>query len=135
LFRFLQSHAQADFERLEAVFHEVTCLIISEGPLQTTSKPIHVLPLLPRIGEDAAYEELLDALLGSLLGAMHNHKLTEFVRSLGAQKLVLSEIKDGMFVATLRRLNEALELKPNIVGLGVNLNAIMQRLLEPSERR
>jgi len=134
LFRFLQVHAPTDFGRLEALFHEVTCLVISEGALQTTSKPVHVLPLLPRDEGTLGQSQLLDALLGSLLRAMRNHQLTEFVHSLGAERVALSEIKDGMLVATLRRLNEALELKPNVAGVGLNLNAIIQRFLGPSQR-
>lgn len=65
---------------------------------------------------------------------MRRHQLSEFVQSLGAERLALAEIKDGMLVATLRKLNEALELKPNIAGVGLNLNAVIQRFLGPSER-
>lgn len=134
LFQFLQSHAPKDFGRLEQLFHEITCLVISAGALQTTRKPVHVLPLLQRneIGTDQS--QFVDSLLGALLRAMSKGRLSDFVQSLGAEHLVLTEIKDGMWVVTLRKLNEALELKPNIAGVGLNLNAIIQRFLGPSER-
>lgn len=134
LFQFLQTHAQSDFGRLEGLFHEVTCLVISEGALQTTSKPVHVLPLMPRDAQSSEQAQLLDALLVSLLRALRKHQLPEFLQSLGAERMALTDIKDGILVATLRRLNEALELKPNIAGLGLNLNAVIQRMLGPSQR-
>jgi hypothetical protein len=134
MFQFFQSHAPTDFGRLEALFHEVTCLVISEGALQTTSKPVYVLPLLPSGEGGADQSQLIDALLGALLRAMSNDQLSAFVQSLGAERLVLTEIRGGLLVATLRRLNEALELKPNIAGLGLNLNAIIQGFLGPAER-
>jgi hypothetical protein len=134
LFQFLQRHAPADFGRLETLFHEVTCLIISEGALQTTANPIHVLPLMLRNAQSSEQAQLLDALLVSLLRAMRQHQLPRFLQSLGAERLALTEIRNGMLVATLRHLNEALELKPNVAGLGLNLNAIIQRALGPSQR-
>jgi hypothetical protein len=134
LFQFLQIQAPNDFGRLEALFHEVTCLVISEGALQTTNKPVHVLPLRQR--DVVAFEQpqFVDSLLAALLVAMRKDRLSEFVQSLGAERLTLNEIQDGMLVATLRRLNEALELKPNVAGVGLNLNAVIQRFLGPSER-
>ena len=37
-------------------------------------------------------------------------------------------------LGTLRHLNQVLELKPNAAGLGVNLNAVLERLLGPARR-
>lgn len=134
LYRFLRNHAPADFDRMEALFLKATCLIVSDGALQTTTEPVHVLPLMlggapPR--EDAP---LVDKLLECLLAAMREHRLTEFMQSLGAERVTLTEIKGGMFVATLRSLNDVLELKPNLAGLGLNLNAVIQQALGPKQR-
>ena len=75
LLQFLQAHAWADFERLESLFHEVTCLVIAEGALQSTSKPVHVLPVMPHDAQGSEQTELLEALLVSLLRAMREHQL------------------------------------------------------------
>jgi hypothetical protein len=134
LFQFLQMHAPKDFARLERLFHEATCLLISEGALQITNKPIHVLPLMLSSAEGSDRSELADALLSSLLKALKEHRLSEFVQSLGVEQIALSEVDGRMLVATLRRLNEWMELKPNIAGMGLNLNAVIQSTLGPSQR-
>ena len=134
LFQFLQTHANSDFSRLETLFHEATCLLISEGSLQTTKTQVFVIPLVECEAPAPGQRPLIDQLLASLLRAMRSHALAEFCSSLGAREMKLTEISGGLIVATLRKMNEALELKPNIAGLGVNLNAILQRILGPSER-
>jgi hypothetical protein len=134
LFQFLQTHAPNDFWRLEALFHEVTCLVISEGALQATNKLVHILPLRQRDSVGPEQPQFVDSLLAALLVAMRKDRLFEFVQSLGAEGIALTEIKDGMLVATLRKLNDALELKPNVAGVGLNLNAVIQRYLGPPER-
>jgi hypothetical protein len=134
LYTFFQSHAREDFDRLEILFREATCIIVGEGALQTTDKPIHILPLL--YCDERAQDQLptLTALMDALIQAMANGKLADFVRSLGAEEIKLGEVKRGMLIATLRRMNEALELKPNLAGLGVNLNAVIDRFLGHPER-
>lgn len=134
LFKFLQLHASANFGRLESMFHEATCLVISEGALQTTTKPIYVLPLLLPTTDEPEQAGLADALLSSLVGALKANQLRDFVRSLGAEQIELSNISGGMLVATLRHAIEVLELKPNIAGMGLNLNAAIQKALGPSQR-
>lgn len=135
LFKFLQVHAPADLGRLESMFHEATCLVVSEGALQTTEKPIYVLPLMLPHAQEPEQSELVDALLASLLNALKAHQLGEFVVSLGAERIQLANINGGMFVATLRHANEMLELKPNIAGMGLNLNAVIQKALGPPQRQ
>jgi hypothetical protein len=134
LFEFLQMHAAANLGRLESMFHEATCLVISEGALQTTTKPIYVLPLLLPTTDKAEQAAFADALLSSLLSALKANQLRDFVKSLGAEQIELSNISGGMLVSTLRHANDVLELKPNIAGMGLNLNAAIQKALGPSQR-
>jgi hypothetical protein len=134
LYQFLQLHASADFERLEKLFHEATCLLVSEGALQTTDRPVYVLPLMLPAASNPEQLKFSDALLGSLLQAMKQHQLSEFVHQLGAEEIELSNIKGGMVIATLRWLNNVLELKPNVAGLGVNLNAAVNDALGLPQR-
>ncbi|WP_305633042.1 hypothetical protein [Methyloversatilis sp.] len=134
LYTFLKTHVSENFVRLASMFHEATCLVISEGALQATTKPIYVLPLLLRGADEPEHSELADALLTSLLSALKSNQLGSFVSSLGAEKVELSNMKGGMLVATLRHANDVLELKPNIAGMGLNLNAAIQKALGPSQR-
>lgn len=132
--QFLQRNAGDNFVAIEHLFHEVTCLIVSEDSLQATRAPVHVIPLLEQAADGSSRSEFLDALITSLLNSMRTGNVSEFCRSLGARELALSEIGGGMVVATLRHLNEALELKPNFAGLGLNINAIIERALGPAKR-
>lgn len=68
------------------------------------------------------------------LSAMRSHRVSDYCRALGAQGLELSELKAGLLVTTLRRLNEVLELKPGVAGIGVNLNAVIERIIGPAAR-
>lgn len=134
LYNFLNKHAGGNFGRLEELFHSVTCLIIAEGALQTTRKPIYVLPLIHRDGSRQWLKEFLDSLLGALIDAMRLGEVGRLIASFGAVQFSLAEISGGMIVSTLRSINAALELKPNIAGVGINLNEIIARSLGPEER-
>jgi len=131
--QFLRVHAQFVFYQLQETLMQVTCLLASEGALQETTKQLYVLPLLER-HEDEKEQPLLEPLLTGLLTAMREHRLAEWCRSLGAIELRLDEIKGGVLVATLRYVNDVLELKPGIAGLGVNINAIIEKSLGPLQR-
>jgi hypothetical protein len=65
---------------------------------------------------------------------MQHRKIGEYCRSLGAEQIDLSELKSGLVVTNLRRLNQALELKPGVEGLGLNLNALIEQALGPPAR-
>jgi hypothetical protein len=133
LYQFLEKNAGENFGAIEHLFHEFTCLIVSRDSLQTTTKTVHVIPLLEQ-NPGSSRGEYLDQLLTALLNAMRTGDVAEFCRSLGAQELALSDIRGGMVVATLRHLNQALELKPNVAGIGLNINAIIERILGPAKR-
>jgi hypothetical protein len=134
LVQFLQKHAPSDLRRLEKLFLEVSSLIISEGTLQTTTSQVFVIPLIPRGEDGITSQPLLAKLVDGLLATMHQHTVREFLLSLGAESIELSEIKGGMLIAKLRYLNEILELKPSFAGLGVNLNRVIERILGPAVR-
>jgi hypothetical protein len=134
LYKFLQKHAGENFSRIEDLFHNVTCLVVSEGALQTTRQPVYVLPLILKGGSREWLSEFLDSLLGGLIDAMRRGQVESLVRSFGSVQLPLAEISGGMFVSTLRWINSALELKLNIAGIGVNLNEKISRLIGPEAR-
>lgn len=131
LFNFLADHTD-QLGPLENLFHEATCLVICEGALQTTDKPVFILPL--RLPDDAD-PAFADALLSALLNAMREHRLSEFVDSLGALSVELKGKKGGMFVSNLRAANQILGLKPGIFGFSVNLNALVDKYLGPEQRK
>lgn len=134
LYKFLSQHAEVEFATLENLFHEVSCLIISRGALQQTSEKVFVLPLVDRLNTARENKPLIDTLLQLLLSSMRSGTIEGLCTSLGARNVHLSNIRDGLVIATLRQINEVLELKPNVAGLGVNLNAILQKVLGPNIR-
>lgn len=61
-------------------------------------------------------------------------RLDDLVSSLGAHELQLTAAGGGFFVVNLRRLNKVVELKPNVAGVGLNLNAMVESWLPPEAR-
>jgi len=133
LFRFLTQNLTSDFLAIEGILRSTTCLIISEGHLTKTNKPVYLIPIATHEANEDAHE-LIEVLLSMIAEALRNNQLKQLVSSLGAQELELSATGGGFLVCNLRRLNNMLELKPNVAGLGVNLNAIIEASLPPETR-
>jgi hypothetical protein len=136
LTQFLSRHAGAAFGPLERLFHEVSCLVVSRGALQNTSEQVYVVPLLTNGGSEGDSDStvVLDAILEGLLNAMHDNRVVEFLTNLHATPIELSDIRQGMLITTLRHVNQYLQLQPNFYGLGVNLNAVVERIVGPAVR-
>ncbi len=133
LYQFLSHNLACDLGAVERVLHSVTCLVISEGHLAQTQKPVYLIPIaIPE--ESALVHELITALIKMIANALRTNQLQELVTSLGAHKFEPTAVGGGFFVCNLRRLNKVLELKPNVAGLGVNLNAAIEALLPPETR-
>lgn len=133
LYQFLMKNVSENFGAVESVLHSATSLVISEGHLSTTNKPVYLLPLSPPEESEAAHE-MITTLLNMLAISIREDRVREFVVKLGAIELGLTKAGGGFVVCTLREMNKMLELKPNVAGLGVNLNAIVEKLLPPEAR-
>ncbi|MCI5228283.1 MAG: hypothetical protein D3918_16920, partial [Candidatus Electrothrix sp. AX2] len=66
-----------------------------------------------------------------LLGAVHPDNEQEGERMRVA---VQADKKEGRLKALVRRVNERTELKPNVAGMGVNLNALIDDWLNKKEK-
>lgn len=134
LYQFLSRNMTDGFGTAESILRSVTCLVISEGHLAYTQQPVYLMPLATP--EESEYaQELIATLLEMIAGALRANQLEDLVRSLGAHELKLAAAGGGFFVVNLRRLNKMLELKPNVAGLGLNLNAVVESLLPPEARQ
>jgi hypothetical protein len=113
-----------------------TTLVISRGDIRTTSQPLILVPLsLAGImdgveGDDAALEEFMERVFRSVCDAIREGKLDELVTSLGAAHVPLKPLRAGILLTTLKRANEVLDLKPNLLGFGININAIVDSWLK-----
>ena len=132
LYQFLKRNV-TDFGAVEKLLYSATCLVISEGHLAHTQSAVYILPLsLPESSPEA--HDMIDTLLRMLGDALQTERLEEFVNELGAVQVGLSAVGGGVLVCTLRRLNAVLELKPNFAGLGLNLNAAIEKVLPQGTR-
>ena len=133
LYQFLMKNVAENFGAIESVLHSATCLVISEGHLSRTDRPVYLLPVsLPE--ESEAAHEMITTLLNMLAASIKEGQVRSLVTSLGAIELGLTKAGGGLVVCTLREINKMLELKPNVAGLGINLNAIVEKLLPPEAR-
>lgn len=128
LYQFLSDNLSSGFGEVESLLHSVTCLVVSEGHLAHTQKPVYLIPVATSEECDGAHE-LITTLITMIAKALRSNQLQELVGSLGAHRLELTATGGGFFVCNLRRLNKVLELKPNVAGVGLNLNAVIEALL------
>lgn len=133
LYQFLMKNVAESFGAIGSVLRSATCLVISEGHLSRTDKPVYLLPLAPPEGSEAAHE-MITSLLNMLAASIMDDRVRSFVGSLGAIELGLTKAGGGLIVCTLREINKVLELKPNVAGLGLNLNVIIEKCLPPEAR-
>lgn len=134
LYGFLIKNTGKNFSAIEKLLKEATCLLISEGHLTITEKPVYLLPIATRKQDHDDARQATKTLINLIAKAVSNGSLDKFVESLGAQKIELSSISNGMFICTLKHLNNSLELKPNLNDLGININAIIEKLLLKQKR-
>lgn len=133
LYRFLSKNLASGFGAVEGILYSTTCLVISEGHLANTDKPVYLIPIATPEATEGA-RELIITLPDMIAESLRNSQLKQLVSSLGAQELELSSTGGGFWVCNLRRLNNMLELKPNVAGLGVNLNALIEASLPAAVR-
>lgn len=131
LYLFLSRHLKGGFSEVERVLLDFTCLIISDGHLAHTQRPVFLIPLA---SQNEASEEFVESMLTKVANALTTGSLTQLMKNLGATEFQLSEIKGGFWICTLRKANEVLHLKPNVAGFGINLNAAIEQILGPSQR-
>jgi hypothetical protein len=109
-----------------------TSLIISKGDIRKTNSPLILVPL-GEMGGDADSDEFMGEVFEAVCEAIRDGRVDELIEELGAVHVPLRPFKPGMKVATLRRWNEVLDLKPNLVGIGFNLNAAIEHYLDDLE--
>lgn len=131
LYDFLAKHVSDG--QVESVLLSVPCLVISEGHLSRTNRPVYILSL-PSADDSDALREIISTLLYELALAIDEARLADFASSRGAVQVGLSPVGGGIVVCTVREANKLLELKPNIAGVGINLNAVVEKWLGPESR-
>lgn len=109
-----------------------TSLVISKGDIRKTNSPLILVPL-GEIGGDADSDQFMGAVFAAVCKAVRDGRIDELIENLGAVHVPLRPFKPGMKVATLRRWNEVLDLKPNFAGIGLNLNAGIEHYLDDLE--
>lgn len=109
-----------------------TSLIISKGDIRKTNSPLILVPL-GEMGGDGDSDEFMGAVFKAVCESIRDGRVDELIEALGAVDVPLRPFKPGMKVATLRRWNEVLELKPNLAGIGFNLNATIEHYLDDLE--
>ena len=127
--------AQAISELLE----QTTCLLVAKKDIRSSNAPLLLIPLAPAPESDepegkADTEKFLDELIQSVVAKVRDGTIMEHAHALGARRFELKSVRNGVVITTLRRANEVLELKPNLAGIGLNLNAMIEKALGEGRR-
>ena len=112
----------------------VSALVISKGVIQQTDSDVFVVPLARANQSASEAGTFLNELIDGLVTAMRSDTVGNYCRSLGCETIPLKGLKGGLLVTTLRKANQYFELKPNLAGMGVNLNAAIERFVGPPSR-
>ena len=129
VFQFLSAHLlEQDFCSVEGLLHSATCLLISEGSLLKTQNAVYLIPVAQGI-EKEAVKDRISALISEIAKALTDNRLQKVMSSSDARELQLKNSRGRLWVS---ELNESLELKPNIFGIGINLNKLIKKLF-PSQ--
>jgi hypothetical protein len=118
-------------ESLEQALLRLVTLIISKGDILTTKEPIYAIPINVIDSDPNVRNQFMNILMGRILDAVRGDSVAELVEQLGFHTVPLLDDRAGMFFSTLRYLNNVLELKPNVAGIGMNINKILDRFLAP----
>ncbi|WP_415401734.1 hypothetical protein [Tateyamaria sp. SN3-11] len=120
-------------EQTTAFLDEGLFLFVSEGHPLTTMKPVFVFPLTQADEHSDDAVGYMAAIVDRVIGAIRSDEFSDLVAEKSPDSYSM-HYGGGLFFQFLTRLNETLELKPNIIGLGVNFNEIIQAKLESYKR-
>ena len=132
VYRFLADNLKSNYGAVEGLLHETTSLLISEGSLSETQTSLYLIPVATNSEQGDA--TVAAALIQRIGAALRENRLQEFIRCLGARELQLEAIGGGFIVCTLRQINDVFVLQPNLAGIGVNINAVIEKFLPPETR-
>jgi hypothetical protein len=121
-----------EFYHIRRLLEDTPCLLISEGHLAKTDKPICLVPVV--VPGMELNKEFLETLLNEIADAIQRGRLHEFLKSLGVSQYVLKASNGNFWVCMLRNLNKLIELKPGLAGVAININEMIERLLPPDTR-
>jgi hypothetical protein len=138
--RWINEDANRNGNAVQPILHllaKTTCLLIARGDLRTTNAPILLIPLAPadQFSEgDKSGHRFIKKLMDSVMKHVKSGTIFEYANTLGVQQFELKSVPNGLMVTTLRHLNEVADLKPNIAGIGLNFNALIERLIKKEIR-
>ncbi len=119
----------------QELFSNALSCVLSRGALSVTQNRVLVFPLA--VGEEVNTDDaasLAGHLVIEIISAIESDEVERLAQRLGSQEI---ELEGGLSVAltTLSDMNSVIELKPNIAGIGVNLNASIDSFLDKFRRR
>jgi hypothetical protein len=126
-------------QAITKLLDQTTCLLVAKKDIRKSNAPVLLIPLAPTPkGDKPASKDDTEKFLGTLIEAVvekvRNGTIMEFGDKLGAKRIKLKRIGSGVVITTLRHANDVLELKPNLAGVGLNLNAMIEKALGEGRR-
>jgi hypothetical protein len=112
-----------------------TTLVISQGDIRNTEKPLILIPLelavagVPNVKSEDV-NEFMTQVFQSICTAAKEMKVEELVDQIGGYKVPLKTLNSGVIISSLKHVNDVVHLKPSLFGIGVNINALIERALK-----
>jgi hypothetical protein len=118
-------------QKFARLFMSSTCLVVSEGPISHGQSRVVVIPVAIDNGRANEHdEEFISRLMGEVVGHIRSGNFDGLVDKLGISACQLDVGGRNWVVSTLDNLNAVTHLRPNIFGIGVNINELITRCLK-----
>ena len=104
-------------------------LLIAKGDIFKTEEPIILIPIANPDDESENSDTFISKIMNLVVTAIKNENIQQIAQEIGFIRIPLKSVKQGAIYSTLRYLNKVLLLQPNVAGIGANLNAAIEPLL------
>ncbi|KLN59645.1 hypothetical protein WH96_16500 [Kiloniella spongiae] len=123
---FLNNQLEDDFFEIEHLLHSATCLIITDNVLAQSQNDVFIIPLTSDRSEDDQIHEYMNHIIDTIIEAISSGKFRKYLNTNAAVKFKIR----GKGKILINSINSILELKPNIAGIGININVLIEKIFK-----
>ena len=126
VFDFLCHELEDGFGDVENLLHSSTCLLIADNVLNESYRNIFLVPLSSGGTDDNELHEYMNQVIDGIVDAISTGKFSSYLEKNSVASFKLKQ-KGELLVDSA---NSIIELKPNIAGIGLNVNALIERIFK-----
>lgn len=126
VYGFLCNELEEGFSEIEQLLHTSTCLLITDNILSENQRDAFLIPLSSGSAEDNGLHEYMNQVIEGIVDSMSSGKFIDYLNTNAAAKFRIKQ-KGELLIDSA---NSIIELKPNIAGIGININALIEKIFK-----